>query len=421
MFNYGVKALYVGGASPYSWLFEQLSINTVQNVVSTNIGLVYPRADIMGWDGGGHQIQIDRPHVQLSYSYLPVSGYNENNIGFVVGGFASALNNLNIEKNYYISANLQGVDAVSYTGNNTCVMALGNCALTHYDFAAAVGQLTIATVTTEALNLLIQTGNSGQILPAITKQTASAITGQYVLPSALKAVGNFTEVQPGSINLTFDSGCAIGTALSGNNACLVQAFRFSLDIPRQSSKSLGWAYPDTRTVIWPLTVNIQADVILNTLQTDALNRFSCTDSGYNFNVQFKNSCTTNDSYGFQFQGAKLNSQSISARIGGSDVVSFNWSLKINDVNRWQSGNPNFAINGQPPIAYTGVTFPQVMNTLSTGPLVINFGTGCYISVIQGAAWLSGNNVFYPDYPETATIRATYTGLTEYQDISIAVY
>ncbi len=421
MFNYGVKALYVGGASPYSFLFEQMTKNSIQNVISTNIGLVYPRNDIMGWDGAGNQEQVDRPRVQLSYSYLPVSGYNEGNVGFVVGGLAPALYNLNTERNYYIAANNVGVDAFSYTGTNSFIMALGNCALTHYDFSAAVGQLSVANVAVEALNFLIQTGGSGQILPAITKQTASAVTGLYTLNAPVKAVGNFTEVQPGSIILNFDTGSAIGAVLSGNNACLVQSFKFGMDIPRQSVKSLGWAYPETRSVIWPITIGIQADVCLNGLQLDALNRYNCADSGYNFSVQFKNSCTTNDLYGFQFVGAKLNSQTFAGRVGNVDVVSFNWSLKINDINRVASGLPNFLITAQPPIAYTGVIFPQILATTGFGPLVINFGTGCYISVVQGAAFLSGNNVFYPDYPETAAIRATVSGSTEYQDIFTTIY
>jgi hypothetical protein len=342
MFNYGVNTLFGGGNNPYDSGVEQASFFTVQNIVGTNITLNYPRQDILGWDGSVNRELVDRPTVGFSFIYLPISGYNERNIGFATGLVTPALSGFNIERNYYIKANNVGYDSLGYSGLTSFVLAFGNCVITRYEFSCAVGQLAQATVTTEALNLLIQTGaGSGQIMPTIVKQTAAAFTGQYVLPYPNRVTNNYTEIQPGSITLSFNSGSVMGAILSGNPVCPIQSFAFTIDTPRVYVKSLGSAYPDIRPITFPISIGIRADVALNSLQTDQLNRFGCPDSGYDFTVQFKNSCTTLDNYSFIFKGAKLDSESIEQRVGPSNAAQFSWSLKINDLNRTGAGNPNF--------------------------------------------------------------------------------
>lgn len=420
--NYGVLALYVGGPAPYSSNFESLTTNTLEGIQSTNIALSFPRIDAFGWDGGGDQTQVERPRAELEMSWLFASGVNERNIGLTVtpNYSLSALSNLNAERNYYLLANLAHQDLVGYSGFNNSVFAFGNGLLSHYGFNAAVGQPTTVNATISALNLLIQPSGTGQVLPAIYKQSGIGVTGRYTLPFAQQTVRNYFETSPNNIVLTFDTGCAIGALLSGNLACPLQSFGFSFDIPRQETKNMGWAYPDTRAAQWPITIGIHAEAMLNGIQNDALNRFNCPDSGFNFGVRFNNACNVDsDAFTFQFNGAKLNSQNFTARVGAYVRVSMDWSLKIYDINR-VIGSPNFFINSTGN-AYTSVVFPEVEYVSGSAPLTINLGASCYLLIVSGPAFLNGNQVVLDDLPpETVVVRAATTDGSDTKDITLTV-
>ncbi len=421
-FTYNVMSLYAGGPSPYSANFESLTSNTLQGVQSADISLTYPRIEAFGWDGGGDQELIERPRAELAATWIFTSGINERNIGLVVSpnNTLSALSNINAERNYYLLVNMDRQDEIGYSGVNNRVFAFGNGVLSHYDLTASVSQPTVVNTTFTALNLLIQPSGSGQILPAVYKQSGIGVTGRYTLPAAQSIVRNFSEAAPRNIVLTFDSGCAIGVLLSGNNVCPLQSFSFSIDIPRQETKGLGWAYPDTRSAQWPITIGIHANAMLNGVQADTLNRFGCPDSGFNFGVRFNNACNSDsDAFTFQFNGAKLGSQSFQNRVGGYTQVSMDWSLKINDVARI-TGAPNFFINSTGE-AYNSIVFPEVDYVSGSSPLTINLGTLCYLSVLSGPAIINGNQVLIDDVPpETVIVRMVTTDGSDTEDITVSV-
>jgi hypothetical protein len=357
----------------------------------------------------------------LNISYLPVSGIMESALGLFSSDTVSALSNLNSEYNAYVAINLQNEDIVSTSSNgwNNRIIALGNGVMTHYEFRAAVGQPTTASATVEFLNALLQPSGTGQPLPSIGKQSGNAITGLYTLPQASNTITQYADINPANISLSFDTGGAFGALLSGQNSCPIDSFAFSIDVPRTEVKDLGWAFPNTRSVLWPVTVGIRAEGYLNTFQLDSLNRYQCADSGYTFVVQSRDPCVGDEPLKFTFQGAKLDSQSISAKIGGSHRVSFNWSLKIYDFAR--SGGPNLFISPRSRFVYTSVIFPQVDYVSGLAPLTINLGTGCYLDITNGAAILLGNSVYTTDDPgSTAVVRATVSGSSEYQDITMLV-
>ncbi len=355
-------------------------------------------------------------------SWVFTSGINERNIGLVVSPnyTLSALSNLNAERNYYLVADLAHQDLIGYSGFNKSVFAFGNAILSHYDMSASVGQPTTVNATVSALNLLIQPSGTGQPLPTVYKQSGIGVTGVYTIPFAQQTIRNYFESSPNNIVLTFDTGSAIGALLSGNNSCPLQSFSFSIDIPRQESKALGWAYPDVRAVQWPVTIGIHADAYLNGIQTDALNRFGCPDSGLNFSVRFNNTCTTDaDALNFQFNGAKLNSQSFVSRVGAYSRVSMDWSLKIYDVARI-AGAPNFFINSTG-VAYTSIIFPQVDYVSGSAPLTFSLGALCYLSIISGPGVLVGNQVEIDDVPGSqVTVRAVATDGSDTEDVTVSV-
>ncbi len=420
-FNYGTIAAFVGGPAPYSPNFESLVTTMLEGVQSTSVAMSFPREDLFGWDGGGDQTLIERPRAELSFSYCFTSGVNERNIGFVVSPFTtlSALSNLNTERNYYLLFNQANRDLVGYSGFDNKVMAFGNGVLTHYDFSAQVGQPSICNATISALNLVIQPSGTGQPLPAVNKQAGTYPTGRYTLPFAQNTINSYAEAAPRNIVLTFDTGCAIGALLSGNNSCPLQSFGFSVDIPRQEIKDMGWAYPDTRSVTWPISIGIHATALLNGIQTDALNRFDCPDSGLNFGVRFNNACNTDtDAFTFQFNGAKLDSQQMTAQIGSLAQMSMNWSLKVYDVARI-TGAPNFFMT-QTGLAYNSIVFPEVDYVSGFNPLVVNLGTLCYLLIVSGPGILVGNQVEVTDDPATIVVRAVTTDGADTEDITLTV-
>ncbi len=418
-FNYGSIAVFAGGPAPYSPNFESIATVTLEGVQSTNVALNFPREDLFGWDGGGDQTMIDRPRAELDISYIFTSGVNERNLGFIVApnNTVSALSNLNTERNFYVLYNENNQEAINHTGFDNKIMAFGNGVLTRYDFNAQVGQPTTCNASITALNLLIQPSGSGQPLPSVYKQSGIYPTGRYVLPLAQKTISDFAEAAPRNIVLTFDTGCAIGALLSGNNACPLQSFGFSIDIPRQEVKNVGWAYPDTRSAQWPITIGINANAYLNPLQADALNRFGCPDSGLNFGVRFNNTCNSDtDAFTFQFKGAKLESQNFTSRIGSLTQVSMNWSLKINDIAR---STPNFYINATG-LAYNSIVFPEVEYVTGVAPLTLNLGTLCYLLVLSGPGVLIGNQLQVTDDPSTVVVRAVTTDGVDTEDITLTI-
>ncbi len=421
-FQFNVAALLAGGSSPYSASFEGIAARALQGITSAQFALSYPRSDTFGWDGAGNQELITRPRADLTFGYVYASGKNELNLGFLStsNGGTSALANLNEERNYYLLANQANQDEFAYSGWNNNVFSLGNGVITKYDFAAAVGQPSTVNVAVEGLNLLIQPSGTGQPLPSINKQTGSAVTGLYTLSFPTQAVGNYFEAAPASIVLTFNTGCAIGVLLSGQNACPITSFGYSISLPRNEVKDMGWAYPNNRPIAWPVVIGIHAEAALSQVQYDALTRFGCPDSGQSFSVAFKTNCSLTDDLTYTFNGAKLDTESISVSVGGGTArVSLNWSLHIYDINRVSNGAPNFFITSTGSW-YTSIVFPQVDYVTGSKPLTFNLSTGCYLSILSGPGILDGNNVYVSDEAATVVVRSLAIDGSDTRDLTVTV-
>ncbi len=420
LWQFNVASLLAGGNSPYSAGFEGIATRTLEGIQGAQIALVYPRTDAFSWDGNGDQEMVDRPRAQMDFSWVFASGVNEAALGFTTtpsGGTSALAALVTQERNYYLLINQDNVDSVGYSGLNSRVLALGNAVVTHYDFTAAVGQPSMVNARVEGLNLLVQSSGSGQILPALNKQSGTAVTGVYSLAFPTRTIGDYFESAPHAIQLTFNTGSAIGVLLSGQNACPVESFSFSIDLARQDVKDMGWAYPAVRPIQWPVTVAINADVHLSEFQLDALNRNGCPDSGYSFTVGFKNSCSTLDPLTFQFNGAKLETENVAVQVGGGTArATFAWSLKINDINR---SYPGFFMNasGTP---YSSIVFPQVDRVAGVPPLTFTLGTSCFLSIVSGPGFLSANNVYVSDEAASVVVRATATDGSDIEDVTVTV-
>ncbi len=419
LFNYGVQGVYVGGRSPYSPAFESIATVPIEGVQSANITLELPRVDSSDWAGCGGPVMVNRPRATLEFTYVFASGFNEPNLGFITNGLVPCLTSMNGENNFYVLIDKDHQDLVGYQGTNSNVMAFGNGVMTRYGFEAGVGRLSLVTVGVEALNLLIQASGTNQTLPSVFYQSGTYPTGQYTLPVFNQQIHDHFETRPASIVLTFDSGCAIGAMLSGATTCPIQNFGFSIDMSRQDTKKLGWAYPATRSLHYPLKISLHADAYLNNFQLDALNRMDCPDSGYNFAVGFKSSCTTTDTFSFQFNGALLDNQSFASQIGDLNKVTFNWSLTIPDVNRL-GANMFMTSNVQ---AFNSIFFPEASWGSGAGqlPLEFDLSSYCYISIASGPAIITGGNyVVISDDSAQTVVQLNVSGSSEIEQIVVNV-
>ena len=421
-FQFNVVSALVGSTSPYSPAFEELATQTLQGVTNADVALVYPREDNFYWDGGGDRQMIQRPRATVDLSWIFGSGVNETSIGFVSSpsGTVSAIAGLNQERNYYLLINQNGRDSAGYIDPDCRVMAVGNAVITRYDFSAAVGQPSAISVSLDGLNLLIQPSGSGQVLPAVYKQSGIGVTGVYALPVPSQSVTNYFEAAPSAIQLTFDTGSAVGALLSGNNSCPIESFGFTVDLPRAEVKDLGWAYPDERPIQWPVNVNIRAEGRLTQFQYDALTRVNCPDSGYAFRLGFKSGCAGLDDFAFLFRGAKLDSSSFRIGVGGGVAqASFSWSLKINDIARVGVADPNFYILSEQ-VSYTSIVFPQVDYVSGSSPLTFDLNQACYLVILSGPAFLAANNVYVTDAAGTVVVRIIAADGSDTQDLTVTI-
>lgn len=420
--SFNVAAAVAGGGSVNSAAFESLAAQTLEGIQSAQFEAVWPRQEAPSIDGQGDAVAVERPRARLDLVWPFCSGENESAIGLVLApsGAVSALSAINEERNYYLLVNQNGHDGMGPIDPGSRILALGNAVLTRYDFAAQVGQPTTVSVSLEGLNLLIQPSGTGQPLPSLNKETAVGNTGRYILPTPSQAISSYTEAAPGSLVLTFNTGSAFGALLSGQNSCPVDSFGFTVELPRADVQTLGWAYPSSRPVQWPATVNVRAEAYLNTFQLDALNRPNCPDSGYSVQVGFRNSCTTVDDLAFRFNGLKLDTASMGAAVGGGVAkVAFSWSAQIYDVNRIGPQNANWFIldTGQ---AYSSVVFPQVDYVSGSAPLTFDLSTGCFLFIVSGPGLLSGNSVFVTDETATIVVRCAATDGSDTQDLTVTV-
>lgn len=380
-FNFGVQNLLVGSTAPYSGPFESSGISSIEGVQSAAFSLNWPRQDIMVWDGNGSAESVTRPTAQLDFSYIFSPEFNLNELGLCynyTGLTNPALSSLNYEKNYYLVANMNGQDMIGYSGDNNRILALGNGLINQFSFNSAVGQPSTVSMSVEGLNLLIQTDRSNQYLPSVSKRNGSGVTEIYSLPVATRAINKYFSASPSAIALSFNTGLSFGANISGTNEIPLDSFSFSIGLARDATKDIGWAYPESRSVQWPVTISVSANGTLNNLQADYLNRYLC-NTGMSFNVGFKTGCSLLSPVSFDFQGAKLDSESITSAVGDYTKISLNWSLKIFDINRKY---PNFYIRSNGQNSYLSFNYISP-NWIATNPTPVGFWTRVAF----------GNNIF----------------------------
>ncbi len=264
---WGVQATQPSGGSN---LIAQL-----QHVQSATLNVAVNRTDvnIFGQLNRIDQVIIAPPTITLDATYFPSDGYNEYCLGLDIGGqsfMSGILTKVSDSKNYFIAVSQQGIDDDTVTNPNARdVWSIGNGFLSNYTFNAAVGQITTASFTVDALAVQTYTGSSGLLTPAVDPGTSNALTGWWFqLPVATGTPSSniLSALRPGDISLSFPSNLGFLTPLSGQYAVNVQSVAVSLPIRREILNRLGAPLGYSREIQFP----VNGTVAIRSLATEVL-------------------------------------------------------------------------------------------------------------------------------------------------------
>ena len=271
-------------------------ISQIQHVQSATLNVAINRTDIniFGQLNRIDQVIIAPPTITLDYSYFPSDGYNEYVIGLDIGGqsfLSGILTKVSDSKNYFISVSQQGVDDDTVTNPNARdVYAIGNGFLSNYTFNAAVGQVTTASVTIDALAVQSYTGSSGLLTPAVDPGTSNALTGWFFqLPFASATPSNnvLSALRPGDISISFPSNLGFLVPLSGSNSVNVQSVAISLPVRREILNRLGAPLGFSREIQFPVNGTVQIRALQTEVNPNSFTNIYANDVFYNAQMNLR--------------------------------------------------------------------------------------------------------------------------------------
>lgn len=373
---YQSEALYVSKNINSVTLGEHRQLNRVQNA---NYNFSIERKDVNQF---GQLARIDAmvvksPTVALDFSYYPTDGYNERALGFYVqtgnlssGNFASGQMGSSSGQNFFIVTAAESVDLnleSSLVGKN--VIGIGNAYLSNYTLDAKVGDLLMAKVTIEGLNMnssVYSTGivtgagltGTGAYSPVIDPAVGAAVTGYggsgnplVVLPTPDSYTGtNFGQSTPsalrfGDVLMSFadfgNTGATTGSAipianLSGSTAGVldasairVQSASISLPLSRTPIEQLGSRFAVARPVQFPITATLNVSAVLNEIQARNLSTMLDDSTERNVTLTIKNpKNSATNALVVTLAGARLKSESFTASIGANKTVDIVFETQI---------------------------------------------------------------------------------------------
>jgi hypothetical protein len=353
---YSAAALYVGPtpATGQHFTSGNYGINLIKQVprvqnFSTNFDISRQDVNQLGQLAALDRISLEPPTVNADFSWLLVDGKAESVFGFAASGQSSLisgfLDKTTDEKNVYILLSSEGVDAVGDTANATKnVLALGNTFLSNYSIDLAVGQLPTASLSLEALNIKVDTGNLGNnTIPAVNPINGQKITGfNYQLPTAVAYTGAniVSALRPGDIQLNFPANAAIGNILSGAGSVNVQSVNISLPLARETLNRLGSPFAFSRELQVPIQATMSVSALAADLRSSNLADILCNDQSYDFNIVMKKpDCegTGAPAITLDFKNAKLQSQDFSIDIGGASTVNMTFQSQLAGIGDTKNG------------------------------------------------------------------------------------
>ena len=341
-------AHYTGGNVPIGNLVAELA-----NVTSAtlNVGINRQDINIFGVLQRQDNIIIAPPSITMDLSWNVTDGYNESMIGFHALGAGSMISGIltkvSDSKNYFLSISQQGVDDDGVANpNQRDVLAVGNGFISNYTFNAAVGQVSTASVSIDAMNVVGYTGASGNAIPAINPNDSSRITTwNFQLPTARVITGgnNVFALRPGDITLGFPTNAGFLAPLSGQNAINIQSVSLSVPISRVTLDRLNSAFGFSREIQFPVNCSMAIRALATEINPTSFDSLYCNDQAYDLRLtQRQPSCngTGLNAIIIDFNEAKVASWSEGITIGGE--ASIDLSLTAQIAGAGQSDGINFS-------------------------------------------------------------------------------
>lgn len=315
-------------------------IAEVANVQSCSINTTINRQDLNAF--GRLQrlgaIQINPASITMDASWNATDGYNEQMLGFNTkgGSFISGiLTKVSDSKNYFLAVSQQGVDADGVTNPNQLdTWALGNGFVSNYTFNAAVGQVATASVSVDAMNIVVATGSSGIQTPAVNPNNSSRISAwTFQLPAGQVITGgnNVFALKPGDISLSFPTAAGFLVPLSGANAVNVQSVSLSVPIQRETIQALGSNWGISREIQFPVNATLAVRALATEVNPNSYDSLVCNDVPYNMSIMLRQpSCngTGAPAIILGVNSAYLTNISYGNTIGGDSTIDLNFSTQL---------------------------------------------------------------------------------------------
>lgn len=330
------------------------------------------------------RVLVESPTVNLDFTYLQNSFYNEYALGFTVSSgvgsntscIAGILNKTEDERNYWIKIVREGEDANANgfnSGSNGQVPAqfigIGNGFISSYRSEGSVGNFPTASISVEALNMSINNtlgtpnsptnlisvgfgtgspfnGTTGSVIytPAVNPTDGTKLTGYAVLPQAttspwmrdLSADGSVffpavSVLRPGDITLDlFEAGTStvfrdMGPSITDAK---IQSYNLGFSLSREALQKLGSKFAFAREIQFPVSVSLSVDANIGDLTTGNLADMISTNRSYDLAVKMKHPTLTHTQLRYDLRGAKLDGQNFSSSIGPSAAATLNFSAQI---------------------------------------------------------------------------------------------
>lgn len=315
-------------------------IAEVANVQSCSINTTINRQDLNAF--GRLQrlgaIQINPASITMDASWNATDGYNEQMLGFNTkgGSFISGiLTKVSDSKNYFLAVSQQGVDADGVNNPNALdTWALGNGYVSNYTFNAAVGQVATASVSVDAMNIVVATGSSGIQTPAVNPNNSSRISAwTFQLPAGQVITGgnNVFALKPGDISLSFPTAAGFLVPLSGANAVNVQSVSLSVPIQREIIQALGSNWGISREIQFPVNATLAVRALATEVNPNSYDSLVCNDVPYNMSIMLRQpSCngTGAPAIVLGVNSAYLTNISYGNTIGGDSTIDLNFSTQL---------------------------------------------------------------------------------------------
>lgn len=274
----------------------------------------------------------EAPTVTLDFSYFLTNVLNEQRLGFVVDGSASAISHLldksEDEKNYYLATSSEGTDAIGDALTTRDVVGIGNGFLASYSTEAAVNGFPTSTVRVEGLNIASYINSSGQTTPAVNPIDGSRLNFNFNLPAAVSGVaGQVPVLKHGDITLDL-ANPVMGV---DKDDLKIQRYTLAFNLSREPQQKLGSKFAFSRELTFPIAVTLTVDANAGDMISGSLSDILCNDQFYNLGITLRKPVCTGTgpvAVRFDLRNAKLDSQNFNTTIGPSESTTMTFSANV---------------------------------------------------------------------------------------------